>query len=250
MEQSAGSRSESDDISVSGAGKPSAAKEMKQCGPTSAELKPDVKGLSRLITTLNAALGSNIPPPSWNLGVKTWGELPTEVYQCYLDLKTGFKTRFDPTAVLLTVAALVHPGHKSLNWLTPRERENAIKQFKEELLNIAGVDTEPLEANMEVMEHSSVLTTQILLDSYFDSEATIVRERDRNDLVRFAVIVTGSIAADRGNTDCGCQLKTAPPQGRGDEVESLKLEVIALKSYMLPDPSLLYANPVPPSPLP
>ena len=36
----------------------------------------------------------------------------------------------------------VHPGHKSLNWLTPRERENAIKQFKEELLNIAGVDTE------------------------------------------------------------------------------------------------------------
>ena len=44
MEQSAGSRSESDDVSVSGAGEPPAAKKMKQCGPTSAELKPDVKG--------------------------------------------------------------------------------------------------------------------------------------------------------------------------------------------------------------
>ena len=82
---------------------------------------------------------------------------------------------FDPTALLLTVAALVHPGHKSLNWLTPRERENAIKQFKEELLNIVGVNTEPLEANMEVIEHSSVPTTQnsqIPLDSYFDFEAS------------------------------------------------------------------------------
>ena len=72
---------------------------------------------------------------------ETWGELPTEVYQCYLDLKTGFKTRFDPTAVLLTVAALVHPGHKLVD--TQRKRE-CYKQFKEELLNIAGVDTEPL----------------------------------------------------------------------------------------------------------
>ena len=45
MEQSAGSRSESDDISVSGAGEPPAAKKVKQCGPTSAELKPaDGKG--------------------------------------------------------------------------------------------------------------------------------------------------------------------------------------------------------------
>ena len=45
MEQYAGSRSESDNISVSGAGEPPAAKKVKQCGPTSAELKPaDVKG--------------------------------------------------------------------------------------------------------------------------------------------------------------------------------------------------------------
>ena len=45
MEQPAGSSSESDDISVSGAGEPPAANKVKQCGPTSAEQKPaDVKG--------------------------------------------------------------------------------------------------------------------------------------------------------------------------------------------------------------
>ena len=48
MDQFAGSRSESDDISVSGAGEPPAAKKVKQCGPTSAEQKPaDVKGTFR-----------------------------------------------------------------------------------------------------------------------------------------------------------------------------------------------------------
>ena len=67
------------------------------------------------------------------------------MYQCYLELKAGFRSRFDPTSLLFTDASLVHPGHKSLNWLTPREQANAIEQFKEELLNIVGVDKEPLK---------------------------------------------------------------------------------------------------------
>eukprot|EP00731_Ephydatia_muelleri_P017596 Em0010g694a len=107
--------------------------------------------------------------------VKAWDELPTEVYQCYLELKAGFRSRFDPTSFLLTDAALVHPGHKSLNWLTPREQANAIEQFKEELLNIAGVNKEPLQTMTSAVEHSdhgSVSTTRIPLDSYFDFEAT------------------------------------------------------------------------------
>ena len=86
-----------------------------------------LSGLSRLISTLNTALGSNIPPPSWNLGlgfhcfalqcvhifigVKAWDELPTEVYHCYLELKAGFRSRFDPTSFLFTDAPLVHPDH-------------------------------------------------------------------------------------------------------------------------------------------
>ena len=47
-----------------------------------------------------------------------WDELPTEVYH-YYEIKAGFRSRFDPTSILLTDAALVHPGHKHLNWLTP-----------------------------------------------------------------------------------------------------------------------------------
>ena len=39
-----------------------------------------------------------------------------------------------------TDAALVHPGHKSLSWLEAAKREEAIQQFKEELLIAAGVD--------------------------------------------------------------------------------------------------------------
>ena len=35
--------------------------------------------------------------------------------RCFLSLKTGFKTRFNPSSLLLNVAALVHPGHKSLS---------------------------------------------------------------------------------------------------------------------------------------
>ena len=85
-------------------------------------------------------------------------------------------SKVDSTSFLLIDAALVHPGHKSLNWLTPREQANAIEQFKEELLNIAGVDKEPLQTNMtSAMEHSdhgSISNTQIPLDSYFDFEAS------------------------------------------------------------------------------
>ena len=40
-------------------------------------------------------------------GVQEWDELPSEVYECFLSLKTGFKTRFNPSSFLLTDAALV-----------------------------------------------------------------------------------------------------------------------------------------------
>ncbi|KAL5508923.1 hypothetical protein EMCRGX_G004187 [Ephydatia muelleri] len=42
-----------------------------------------------------------------NEGVQEWDELPSEVYECFLSLKTGFKTRFNPSSFLLTDAALV-----------------------------------------------------------------------------------------------------------------------------------------------
>ena len=71
------------------------------------------------------------------------GRAPSEVYECFLSLKTGFKMRFNPSSFLQTDAALVHPGHKSLSWLEPTRREEAIQQFKDELLIVAGIEGLP-----------------------------------------------------------------------------------------------------------
>ena len=65
------------------------------------------------------------------------------MYECFLSLKTGFKMRYNPSSFLLTDAALVHPGHKSLSWLEPTRREEAIQQFKDELLIVAGIEGLP-----------------------------------------------------------------------------------------------------------
>ena len=40
---------------------------------------------------------------------------------------------------LLIDAALVHPGHKNLSWLTVAQKTQAHARFKEELYNIAGI---------------------------------------------------------------------------------------------------------------
>ena len=74
------------------------------------------------------------------LGVEYWEDLPADVLECYESLKFGFRNRFDLTAPLLTVAALVHPGHKSLSWLPPEKKAEAIEHFMEELENVAESD--------------------------------------------------------------------------------------------------------------
>ena len=78
-------------------------------------------------------------PASWDLDVQNWNQLPSEVFECYLFLKSGFKTRFQPSKHLLTDAALdlVHPGHKNLSWLSGVERIQAHSLFKEELFSVA-----------------------------------------------------------------------------------------------------------------
>ena len=53
----------------------------------------------------------------------------SSVYVCFLSLKAGFKTRFNPSSLLLNVAALVLPGHKYLSWLEPTIRDELLIQF-------------------------------------------------------------------------------------------------------------------------
>ena len=133
------------------------------------------------------------PPPPWNLGmtrmpimhvsnqskhvsnagVQEWVDLPSEVYECFLSLQTGFKSRFNPCSFLLTDAALVHPGHKSLSWLEAAKREEAIQQFKEELLIVARVNdiTEDIHDQVgNATSHNNVNKSAV--DAFFDFDVS------------------------------------------------------------------------------
>ena len=102
------------------------------------------------------------------LGVEHWEDLPEDVLECYESLKFGFRNRFDLTTPLLTIAALVHPGHKSLSWLPPAKKAEAIKHFMEELENVAQPDNN--ECSQAVGNLSSDGTEKIALDTFFDFE--------------------------------------------------------------------------------
>ena len=78
--------------------------------------------------------------------------------------------RFDLTAPLLTVAALVHPGHKPLSWLPPEKKAEASKHFMEELENVAESDNNndctPVVGNIS----TDVTEKKIALDAFFNFE--------------------------------------------------------------------------------
>ena len=45
------------------------------------------------------------------------------------------KVRWDPADPLLGMAAIVHPGHKSLSWLCASDRDKIIRQLRNEMCN-------------------------------------------------------------------------------------------------------------------
>ncbi|KAL5517094.1 hypothetical protein EMCRGX_G002563 [Ephydatia muelleri] len=46
------------------------------------------------------------------------------------------KVRWDPAGPLLGMAAIVHPGHKSLSWLCASDRDKIIRQLRNEMCNV------------------------------------------------------------------------------------------------------------------
>ena len=104
------------------------------------------------------------------LGVEYWEDLPEDVLECYE--RFGFRNRFDLTDPLLTVAALVHPGHKSLSWLPPEKKAEAIEHFMEELENVAESDNTNDCTQLQVVGNISTDVTEkkMALDAFFNFE--------------------------------------------------------------------------------
>lgn len=59
------------------------------------------------------------------------------------------EVRFKPSSPLLGMAAVLHPGNKSLAWLTAAEQAKIHRQLRAEVLNIAGVPQEDADDHEE-----------------------------------------------------------------------------------------------------
>ena len=96
---------------------------------------PTLGGISRYITTLIEGLQGSVPPPHWQLQ-SSWNSLPDAVKRVRSYILKDMKVRWDPAGPLLGMAAIVHPGHKSLSWLCASDRDKIIRQLRNEMCNI------------------------------------------------------------------------------------------------------------------
>eukprot|EP00731_Ephydatia_muelleri_P024216 Em0016g487a len=96
---------------------------------------PTLGGISRYITTLIEGLQGSVPPPHWQLQ-SSWNSLPDAVKRVRSYILKDMKVRWDPADPLLGMAAIVHPGHKSLSWLCASDRDKIIKQLRNEMCNV------------------------------------------------------------------------------------------------------------------
>ena len=95
---------------------------------------PTLGGISRYITALIEGLQGSVPPPHWQLQ-SSWNSLPDAVKRVRSYILKDM-LRWDPADPLLGMAAIVHPGHKSLSWLCASDRDKIIKQLRNEICNV------------------------------------------------------------------------------------------------------------------
>ena len=96
---------------------------------------PTLGGISRYITTLIEGLQGSVPPPHWQLQ-SSWNSLTDAVKRVRSYILKDMKVRWDPADPLLGMAAIVHPGHKSLSWLCASDRDKIIRQLRNEMCNV------------------------------------------------------------------------------------------------------------------
>ena len=140
------------------------------------EKYPTLGSLSRKLSQLILYLSRPKPPQSWGLG-KTWAQLPKAV-SCMRDfVLADMNKRWDTGSLLLGMAAVVDPRHRSLEWLTSPQQCIIRQQLLVEMFAVAGVpsddDEDRLcdESNMPKLTKRRRFEDCDFLDDY-DDEST------------------------------------------------------------------------------
>ena len=118
---------------------------------------PTLGGISRYITTLIEGLQGSVPPPQWQLQ-SSWNSLPDAVKRVQSYILKDMKVRLDPADPLLGMAAIVHPGHKSLSWLCASDRDKIIRQLRNEMCNVEEQQQENESIDTDVSGEESIDT--------------------------------------------------------------------------------------------
>ncbi|KAL5468831.1 hypothetical protein EMCRGX_G029953 [Ephydatia muelleri] len=100
------------------------------------EIYPTLGSVSRIITTLVQGLQGAMPPVHWQLRAR-WSDLPIIVQQVRSFILKDMRV---PSDLLLCMGAITHPGHKSLSWLNPADKNRIVQQLKTEMINVLGVN--------------------------------------------------------------------------------------------------------------
>ena len=113
------------------------------------EKYPTLGSLSRKITQLMLYLSRPNPPHSWGLLNKTWVDLPTPVSSMHNFLLRDMKRHWHTGNVLLGMAAIVDPRHKSLEWLKPHQQHLIQQQLLDEMFAVAEIPIPDNDENNE-----------------------------------------------------------------------------------------------------
>ncbi|KAL5479771.1 hypothetical protein EMCRGX_G006663 [Ephydatia muelleri] len=102
------------------------------------EKYPTLGCVSRYVSYLQQGLKLPSPPASWNLNDSLWAEqgVVSEVRDFIL---ADMDRRWNATNPLLLMGSITHPGHKSLSWLPPNQRQIGVDQLRLEMNNVSGL---------------------------------------------------------------------------------------------------------------
>eukprot|EP00731_Ephydatia_muelleri_P034784 Em0076g17a len=102
------------------------------------EKYPTLGCVSRYVSYLQQGLKLPSPPASWNLNDSLWAEqgVVSEVRDFIL---ANMDRRWNATNPLLLMGSITHPGHKSLSWLPPNQRQIGVDQLRLKMNNVSGL---------------------------------------------------------------------------------------------------------------